>query len=160
MDIPIPLLQKIHNYFIHSKESLCTVESCTAGLLSFWLTHLPKASSYFKGGLISYQTELKIKLLGLSPEQIKQEGVVTKNCARSMAQGVKNLINADWALAITGVAGPDLGDLKEPVGKIAFALISKKGQKSQIQNFKGPKRQDIRHQSALFALDFLISELK
>lgn len=160
MEFPISTLKKIHSYFIHSKESLCTAESCTGGLLSFWLTHLPGSSVYFKGGLVSYQIELKISLLGLSEETIKKEGLVTKHCALSMAQGVKNLTAADWALAITGIAGPSLGDLGEPVGKVAFALSSKKTEKSLIRQFEGPMRKDIQHQSALFALDFLVSGFK
>lgn len=160
MEYPSDSLKKIHQIFIASGESLCAAESCSGGLLSLWLTHLPGASKYFKGALISYQTEAKVGLLGLDPEKIKKEGLVTEDCARSMAQGVKNLLKADWALAITGVAGPSAGNLGEPVGKVAFSLSSPLSQKSLIKQFKGPDREDIRRQSALFALDFLISGFK
>lgn len=160
MEFPVHSLQKIHNYFIDSKQSLAVAESCTGGLLCFWLTHLANSSKYFKGGLVSYKTELKIKHLGLSEQKIKTEGLVTKDCALSMAQGVKNLLKSDWALAITGIAGPSKGSLGEPVGKVAFSVISQETNKSQIKQFKEQERKDIRHQSALFALDFLISEFK
>jgi len=160
MKFPVQSLKKIHEYFIESGESLSVAESCTGGLLSFWLTHLPDSSKYFKGGLVAYQTEVKIDHLGLQAEKIKKEGLVTENCALSMAQSIKSLLKADWALAITGIAGPSKGDLGEPVGKIAFALSSKKIIKSSIQYFKGPKRKDIRHQAVLFALDFFISGFK
>ena len=160
MEFPLHSLKKIHKYFTNSEKSLCAAESCTGGLLSFWLTHLPGSSKYFKGALVSYKTEIKIAQLGLEPEKIKKEGLATKHCALSMAQGVKRLLKADWALSVTGIAGPDKGDLGEPVGTVAFSLISDFSSKSSIQKFKGPERKDIRHQSALFALDFLISELK
>lgn len=160
MEFPVHPLEKIHKYFIEAGESLCVAESCTGGLLSFWLTHLPDSSKYFKGGLVSYQKEVKIDHLGLQSEKIKKEGLVTEDCALFMAQGVKNLLKADWAVSITGIAGPSKGGLGEPVGKVAFALSSKKISKSLIKHFKGPKRKDIRHQAALFALDFLISGFK
>lgn len=160
MKAPVHSLKIIHNYFINSGENLCVAESCTGGLLSFWLSHLPGASKYFKGALVSYKTELKIAHLGLNEEKIKKEGVVTESCALSMAQGVKNLLKSDWALSVTGIAGPSLGDLQEPVGKVAFGLSSPRANKSSIQYFEGPKRKDIRHQAVFFALDFLISEFK
>lgn len=158
MDIPIPSLKKVQNYFNYSGESLCLAESCTGGLLSFWLTHLPGSSKYFKGSLVSYKTEVKTSLLGLSESTIQKEGLVTEKCALSMAQGVKKLLNANWAIAITGVAGPSLGLLEEPVGKVAFSLISQKTKKSHVQQFESLNRKDTMHQAALFALDFLISE--
>ena len=160
MKIPLDSLKKIHKYFINSGESLCVAESCTGGLLSFYLTHLPGASKYFKGGLVSYQTEVKIALLGLKVEKIKKEGLVTKDCALSMAQGVKKLLNTNWAVSVTGIAGPDKGNLGEKVGKIAFSVSSPWAEKSSIQYFNGPERKDIRRQSAFFALDFLVSGFK
>ena len=160
MEIPIQSLTKIHKHFIEAGESLCVAESCTGGLLSFWLTHLPDSSKYFKGGLVAYQTKVKIDHLGLQAEKIKKEGLVTEECALSIAQSVKSLLKTDWALSITGIAGPSEGALGEPVGKVAFALNSKQISKSAIKHFKGPKRKDIRHQAAFFALDFLISGFK
>ena len=160
MEFPTLSLETVHKYFISTDKSLCVAESCTGGLLSFWLTHLPGSSKYFKGGLVSYKPEIKIEQLGLSEEKIKKEGLVTENCALSMAQGIKRLLKADWAVSITGIAGPSKGGLAEPVGKVAFSLVSPLINKSRIKHFKGPERKDIRHQAALFALDFLISELK
>ena len=160
MKIPINSLNKIHKYFIFAKESLCVAESCTGGLLGFWLTSLPGASVYFRGGLISYQTEIKIKLLGLEKEELQKEGWVTKACALSMAQGVKNLLNSDWALAVTGVAGPSKGSLGENAGKIAFSICSPKASKSIIYQFEDAMRQEIRQKAGLFALDLLISAIE
>ena len=160
MDLPLDFLKKIHNYFIDTKQSLCVVESCTGGLLSFWLTHLPHSSQYFVGGLVSYATQVKIKELGLDPKQIEEQGLVTKSCASSMAQGVKNRLKTSWALSITGIAGPSKGALGEPVGKVAFSLHSPFENKSIIKHFKNLNRKDMRHQATLFSLDFLISGFK
>ena len=160
MEAPVHRLKTIHERFISSGESLCVAESCTGGLLSFWLTHLPDSSKYFKGGLVAYQTEVKIERLGLDAEKIKKEGLAAEYCALSMAQGVKNIFKADWAVSITGIAGPSQGDSGESVGTVAFSLCSQAGHKSSIKRMEGPKRKDIRHQAAFFALDFLISEFK
>ena len=160
MKFPIDSLKTIHKHFISAGESLCVAESCTGGLLSFCLTHLPGSSKYFKGGLVSYRTEVKLDCLGLCEEKIKKEGLVTEDCALSMAQGVKKLLKADWAISITGIAGPSKGVLGEPVGKVAFSLSSPSANQSLIKQFKNPDRKDIRHQATFFALDFLISGFK
>ena len=160
MKVPVDTLKKIHRYFTSVEESLCVVESCTGGLLSFWLTSLPGASGYFKGGLVSYQTEIKIKLLGLERERLKKEGWVTKACALSMAQGVKNLLKSDWTLAVTGVMGPSKGSLGESVGKVAFSVCSPRGNKNLIHQFGDAMRQEMRQETGLFALDFLFSAIE
>ena len=160
MKPPVNSLKKIHGYFMDTNKSLCVAESCTGGLVSYWLTHLPDSSKYFKGGLVSYREEVKIKVLGLNVKKIKKEGLVTKDCALSMAQAAKKLLKADYALSVTGVAGPSPGTLGEPVGQVAFALCLPKKTQSSIQYFKGPTREDIRYQSAIFALNLLISFLK
>ncbi len=160
MNFPENSLKKIHKYFIGTGESLCVTESCTGGLLSFWLTHLPDSSKYFKGALVAYREEVKIAQLGLDPAKIKKEGLVTRECALSMAHGVKELLKTDWSVSITGIAGPSKGSLDESVGKVAFSVVSGSIKKSSLEHFKDSNRKDIRHQAALFALDFLLSELK
>jgi len=156
--LPTKKLKIIHNYFMDTKEQLCSVESCTGGLLSFWLTSSPGASKYFKAGLITYQTEIKTKELGISPQIIKTQGLVTLDIAQSMAQGVKKRWSSDWVISTTGVAGPSHGDLGENVGKTAFSVCSPKAQKSTLKQLYDTSRQNFRHKASLFALDFLISE--
>ena len=160
MNFPNHLLKVIHKYFCNSKESLCVAESCTGGLLSFWLTETPGASQYFKGGIIAYQTAIKIEQLGLSPQKIAQEGLVTQNCVSLMAQSVKKKFKADWALSTSGIAGPSKGERGENVGKIAFSVCSPRAEKSLVKQFNDINRQTLRHKAGFFALDFLISEFK
>ena len=160
MRTPFFLLNQIQNYFIKSKESLCVVESCTGGLLSFWLTSLPGASQYFKGALVSYQTDLKIQELALSPQKIEIQGLVTKDCALSMAQSIKRKFQSDWSLSTTGIAGPSKGKRAENIGKTALSICSPYSQKAFVKQFNDINRQNLRYKVSLFALDFLISEFK
>ena len=160
MKTPIHLLKIIHNYFYNSGESLCVAESCTGGLLSFWLTDLPGASRYFKGAILAYQTSVKIEQLGLSAQKIKQEGLVTENCVSFMARGVKKKFNTDWSLSTSGIAGPSKGERGENIGKIAFSVCSPGSEKSLVKQFNDINRQALRYKASLFALDFLISEFK
>ena len=158
MNPPILALKQIRKHFIDNNLSLSVAESCTGGLISFWLSHLAKASQYFKGALISYQTEVKIQHLGLSLKLIEKQGLASTQVAEQMAQGVKKLLKSDWALSVTGIAGPAKGEKGENIGTVAFSLCFNSQQKSSLQHFKSKNRDDIRRQSALFALDFLISE--
>ncbi|MBC6416039.1 MAG: CinA family protein [Bdellovibrionales bacterium] len=156
---PFDRLEIIHAYFMSSQESLCVVESCTGGLLSFWLTALPGASKYFKGGLISYQREVKKRQLGISMQEMKIKGMVTKSFANLMTHSIKSKWLSDWAISTSGVAGPSLGDLGENVGKVAFCVSSPQVQKSALKQFYDIHRQNFQYKASLFALDFLISEL-
>ena len=160
MNTPFYLLKTIQKYFYKSKESLSVAESCTGGLLSFWLTELPGSSQYFKGGITAYQTAVKVNQLGLSEQKIKQEGLVTKNCVLFMARGVKQKFHSEWALSTSGIAGPDKGERGENVGKIAICVCSPSFEKSIVKQFNDISRQALRYKASLFALDFLISEFK
>ena len=160
MNTPIHLLKIIHEYFYNSGESLAVAESCTGGLLSFWLTELPGASQYFKGGIIAYQTAVKVDQLGLPKQKIEQEGLVTENCVSFMAQSIKEKFQSEWALSTSGIAGPSKGKRAENVGKIAFSVCSPSSKKSVVKQFNDINRQALRYKAGFFALDFLISEFK
>lgn len=160
MNAPIHLLKIIHEYFCNSGASLSVIESCTGGLLSFWLTELPGSSQYFKGGITAYQTDVKVNLLGLSRQKIEQEGFVTQNCVLSMARSVKNKFQSEWSLSTSGITGPSKGKRGENVGKIAFAVCSYSSEESIVKQFNDINRQSLRYKASLFALDFLISGFK
>lgn len=153
-------LKHLHRLLTSAGQNLATAESCTGGLLSCWLTEFPGASEYFKGGLIAYSTQVKTEILGLSKEKIQQKGWATKDCAEDMAQGVKKLLQSDWAVAVTGVLGPKTGEKAEPVGQIAFAVVSKNLCQSLVKQFPPAGREHLRRTATLFALQFLISMVK
>ena len=160
MKEPFSLLNQIRDYFVKSGESLCVVESCTGGLLSFWLTSLPGASQYFKGALVSYQTDIKIQQLALSPQKIAIQGLVTKDCALSMAQSIRQKFQSDWSISTTGIAGPSKGKSGENIGKTAICVCSPYFQKAVLKQFNDANRQNLRYKVSIFALDFLISGFK
>jgi len=140
--------------------SISVAESCTGGLLSKLITDTPGCSAYFQGGVISYSNEVKIKLLGVSPETLEKFGAVSANTALEMADGVRRALSTDIALGVTGIAGPGGGSPDKPVG-LVFVALSRAGADSKTMefHFKG-SRQEVRRQSAEAALALLMETMK
>ena len=107
---------------LHSPFSISTAESCTGGLLSSMLTSLPGSSIYYKGSVIAYSNEVKIKTLGVSPHILEEFGAVSSETALAMLQGCKELFNTNIVCAITGIAGPDGGTDEKPVGTVFVGI--------------------------------------
>ncbi|ADG82294.1 competence/damage-inducible protein A [Thermincola potens] len=129
-------------------------ESCTGGLIAKKLTDLPGSSEYLMYGVVSYSNEAKEKILGVSPETLKQFGAVSSETALEMARGVKKLGNTDVAVSVTGIAGPGGGSPEKPVGLVYTGLAHKDGAFSQKHLFYGD-RENIRELSARAALNML-----
>ena len=104
--------------------TLAVAESCTGGLIGQLLTAVPGSSRYFVGGIISYANELKRDLLGVTPETLATQGAVSDAAVIEMADGARRLTGASWALAVSGVAGPDGGSADKPVGTVFIAVTS------------------------------------
>ncbi len=98
--------------------TLATAESCTGGFLGHSITRIPGASDYFKGGVIAYANEIKVKMLGVDESTLDQFGAVSEETVRQMAEGVAREMGTDIGLATTGVAGPDGGSPEKPVGTV------------------------------------------
>ncbi len=98
------------------KLSLSTAESCTGGYISHLITSVPGSSDYFKGSVIAYANEVKINTLNVSAELIEKQGAVSKEVVLQMAKNVKELFQTDYAIAISGIAGPTGGTAEKPVG--------------------------------------------
>ena len=107
--------------------TLSAAESCTGGLFSKHMTDLPGSSAYFRGGVVSYATELKHTILGVSDETLAQFGAVSAETAREMAEGCRRVCGSDLAISITGVAGPDRDDRGNEVGTVYIALAHEGG---------------------------------
>lgn len=107
-----------------NKMTISTAESCTGGKIAQLLTSIPGSSAYFKGGVVSYATEVKSEVLKVSPEQIEKYSVVSKEVAVEMALGAQKLMKTDYAIATTGNAGPEKGDSPAEVGTVFIALAT------------------------------------
>lgn len=104
--------------------TLATAESFTGGTIASRITSIPGASKYFKGSIVSYATEVKVNVLGVTQELVDEHSVVSEQVAMAMAKGVKNLMDTDFAIATTGNAGPSKGDSDAEVGTVFIGIAS------------------------------------
>lgn len=137
---------------------LAVAESCTGGLLGETLTRLPGASDVFLGGVIAYSDEVKASLLGVARTDLNQFGAVSETVAIQMAAGVRRALGSDYALSITGVAGPGGGTEAKPVGLVFIGLSGPRGDLA-IARQHGGTRELIRARSVSSALALLREEL-
>lgn len=119
-------------------ETLASAESLTGGLLAARLTDVPGASRSFVGGVVSYATRVKVALLDVPEDVVERHGVVSQECATAMAQGVRTRLGATWALATTGVAGPDEQD-GHPVGTVWIAVAGPSGVTARLLALSGDR---------------------
>jgi nicotinamide-nucleotide amidase len=130
-------------------------ESCSGGLLAARITDLPGASEYFAGGVVAYSNGAKAELLGVDPELIESRGAVSPEVATAMAQGALERFGADVAVAITGIAGPDGGSERKPVGYVCFDARLGDGASIARDPVIPGGREDIRERSALVGMHLL-----
>lgn len=119
-------------------DTVATAESLTGGQLAAHFTAVPGASACFLGGVVSYATAVKVSLLGVSESTIEQHGVVSAECAAAMASGARALLGATYALATTGVAGPDRQEDK-PVGLVWVAVAGPDGVQTRQLSLEGDR---------------------
>ena len=119
------LEQVIADLLIKNNLTVSTAESCTSGLLASRLTDVPGSSQYFKGGSICYSNELKINDIGIDKGLIERHGAVSEEVAKSLAKNIAQKNNTDLGIGITGIAGPDGGTEKKPVGLVFVGIFYK-----------------------------------
>jgi len=131
--------EEIARALLERKWWIATAESCTGGLLAHTLTNIPGSSAYFRGGVVSYSNEVKMKVLGVKRGTLEQYGAVSEQTAREMAEGVKNLMEVDVAVATTGIAGPGGGTPEKPVGLVYIGLATPEGVEVKRFLFNGDR---------------------
>lgn len=140
------------------QQWLVTAESCTGGLIGKLLTDVPGSSQAYRGGWIVYSNELKERLLGVPADLLATEGAVSEAVARCLAENALQKGEADYAIAVTGIAGPQGGTPDKPVGTVWIALAVRQGGKVGTQAshhvFPGDREQ-VRERTAETALDML-----
>lgn len=115
---------KICNFLSSSRKTLAVSESCTGGLLAHRLTNIPGASAYFLGGVVAYANKAKISLLGVQADSLIRYGAVSSTIVYEMAKGTQTRFGSQYALAISGIAGPTGGSAAKPIGTICYAIAT------------------------------------
>ena len=135
--------------------TLAAAESCTGGLVAERITALPGASAVFRGGVVSYWTDVKASLLGVPREILDRDGAVSEPCARAMAEGARRITGADLAVSVTGVAGPDPDERGNPVGLVYIGLAGPEGTRCRRVETGRRRRDLIQALAANHAFDVL-----
>jgi len=150
----IPIEKAILNFMAPRGLTLSVAESCTGGYISHLITQHPGSSQVFLGGAVSYSYELKERILGVKNETLWQYGAVSRETVKEMVEGALLNFKSDYALAVTGIAGPDGGTPEKPVGTVWIAVAS--GEKQIIKKVVfGNKRKQNIERTAISALNML-----
>ncbi|MDC3094984.1 CinA family protein, partial [Prochlorococcus sp. AH-716-M09] len=128
-------------------ETIVFAESCTGGLLSSSITSVSGSSQVFQGGIISYSNDLKNSLLNITEEKLTKYGAVSEEVCESMAINIKNKLGADWAIAISGIAGPNGGSPDKPVGLVFISISGPNNHITNIKKLFNPTRNRIEIQT-------------
>lgn len=142
-------------------QSFGLAESCTGGMVSSLVTDLAGISDVYMGSVVAYANHVKEGLLGVPGSILTSSGAVSLPCAQAMARGARAALRSDWAVSITGIAGPSGGTTEKPVGTVCFG-ISGPGIEAieavEQRRFNGNRR-EIREASVRFALEMLLRHL-
>lgn len=155
----LPFEKAVLNLMDKHQLTLSLAESCTGGYVSHLFTQHPGSSSVFQGGAVTYSNDLKQLVLGVSEATLAAFGAVSEQTAKEMAQGAVKNFKTDYAVAITGIAGPDGGTTEKPVGTVWIAVASKTEVKTKMFKFASQRFQNI-ERSAMAALMMLFLQLK
>ena len=151
-------LQTIAEHLTSRRQTVTCAESCTGGLLAGALTSIPGSSQWFHQSFVTYSNQAKQDRLGVMPDTLLKHGAVSRETVYEMARGAKAVAQADYALSISGIAGPGGGSAAKPVGTVWFGLATPEGSFEQTVLFPGD-REAVRAQSVEYALAFLAEHL-
>ena len=140
-------------------KTIATAESCTGGFVAHQLTNVPGSSKVFLAGYVTYANEAKTAALGVDAALIEKHGAVSETVAQQMAEGALKKAGANFALATTGIAGPDGGSAEKPVGTV-FVALAERGRETLVQHHRFPTdRETFKNLVSQTALDLLLRRL-
>ncbi len=139
--------------------TLALAESCTGGLIANAITNVPGASKIFRGGIVAYSNDAKRKFLSVHAATLDRHGAVSRAVAKEMAEGARRKFGSDFAIAVTGIAGPAGGTIGKPVGTVFIALAARSGAtvEHRLNHLSRHKFKEI---TARQALQMLLTRLK
>jgi nicotinamide-nucleotide amidase len=150
----ITLQQKIASILSANRKTLATSESCTGGNISRLLTEIPGSSFFFKGSIVAYSNELKQNLLNVQKKVLDEFGAVSEEVIIQMASNLRENLKTDYAIATSGIAGPDGGTSKKPIGTTWIACASKEGVQTKLLQLSNERLANI-ELASISALDLL-----
>jgi nicotinamide-nucleotide amidase len=153
-----PLVRRLHERLRVGGLTLAVAESCTGGMLAAAITDQPGSSAYFKGGVVAYSSEIKERLLGVPHELLQRHGAVSAEVAEAMAEGARRVLDADLAVSITGIAGPEADGTEKPVGLTHVWLAAAGGGDGRRFVFPGDRWAN-RRQAVSEALTLLLTRV-
>ena len=146
------LAERLGRELLARGERLATAESCTGGWVAQTVTAIAGSSEWFDCGVVTYSNESKVALLGVAEDTLATHGAVSEATARAMALGAVKRSRADWAVAVTGIAGPTGGTPQKPVGMVCFAWAQRGGNCEALTCQFAGDRAGIREQAVRLAL--------
>ncbi|NWA63852.1 nicotinamide-nucleotide amidase [Pantoea sp. B9002] len=152
------LSHRIGEQLKRRQATVTAAESCTGGWIAKVFTDISGSSAWFERGFVTYSNEAKQQMVGVQDTTLQQHGAVSEQTVREMATGAARAAAAEYAIAVSGIAGPEGGTPDKPVGTVWFAIVGPKGRVlAQRQIFAGD-RDAVRRQSVAWALQTLLDE--
>ncbi|EPO5264820.1 nicotinamide-nucleotide amidase [Providencia rettgeri] len=144
-------------------KTVTTAESCTGGWVAKVLTDISGSSDYFQRGFVTYSNEAKHQMIGVKSESLQRYGAVSQQVVTEMAEGALLEACADFAVSVSGIAGPGGGSIEKPVGTVWFGFAQKQADQTvfvttQHRVFQG-NRNEVRFQSTVYILETLLKQL-
>lgn len=149
----------VHDLLTQRQQTLAVAESCTGGTIASRFTAMAGSSAYFLCGVVAYANEAKCQILGVDSQTIEHYGAVSEQVARQMAEGVRRISGADYAIATTGIAGPTGGSAQKPVGTVWIAVATPTHTVA-VMRASGTDRGQIVNRASAYAIEMLYNELR
>lgn len=137
-----------------SGKTIALAESCTGGMIAARITSVPGSSAYFGLGVVTYSNDAKMRLLDVPAPMLAMYGAVSEEVAMAMAEGVLRLSSADFAVSVTGVAGPDGGTIDKPVGTVWIGVATNRFCRAEMHRFSGD-RAEVREATVAAAFRYI-----